>query len=55
MKDFITQEIKTKMLYWWDSSHLNRNEEKVTEYLDELAFLAETAGLIPNKRYTQRL
>ena len=32
-----------------------QNEEKVQEYLDELAFLAETAGLEPVKRYVQRL
>jgi GTP-binding protein HflX len=33
----------------------NQNEEKVTEYLDELAFLTETAGAKVLKRYTQRL
>jgi len=30
-------------------------EEKVNEYLDELAFLAETAGAIPIKNFTQKL
>ena len=30
-------------------------ERKVQEYLDELAFLAETAGAIPDKMFTQRL
>jgi GTP-binding protein HflX len=30
-------------------------EEQVQEYLDELAFLAETAGAITVKRFTQRL
>lgn len=30
-------------------------EALLTEYLDELAFLAETAGGIPVKRYTQSL
>ncbi len=30
-------------------------EEQVTEYLDELAFLSETAGAIAVKRFTQRL
>jgi len=29
--------------------------EQVTEYLDELAFLAETAGAIAVNRFTQRL
>jgi len=30
-------------------------EEAVNEYLDELAFLAQTAGVIPVKRFVQRL
>jgi len=30
-------------------------EERVTEYLDELAFLADTAGAVPVKRFTQNL
>jgi GTP-binding protein HflX len=33
----------------------NQDEEKVTEYLDELNFLADTAGAKVLKRYTQRL
>lgn len=33
----------------------HQDEYKVKEYLDELAFLAETAGVIPEKRFTQRL
>lgn len=32
-----------------------QNEEKVNEYLDELDFLADTAGLVPIKRVVQRL
>ncbi|MBK9731656.1 MAG: GTPase HflX [Chitinophagaceae bacterium] len=32
-----------------------QKEEQLTEYLDELAFLAETAGAITLKRFTQRL
>jgi len=35
--------------------HNQQNEEQVREYLDELAFLAETAGAITLKRFTQRL
>ncbi|MCF8465284.1 MAG: GTPase HflX [Flavobacteriales bacterium] len=30
-------------------------EEKVAEYMEELAFLSETAGLAPQKRFTQKL
>jgi GTP-binding protein HflX len=30
-------------------------EEKVAEYMEELAFLSETAGLVPKKRFVQKL
>jgi GTP-binding protein HflX len=33
----------------------NQTQEQLTEYLDELAFLAETAGAIAVKRFTQKL
>jgi GTPase len=33
----------------------NQTQEQVDEYLDELAFLAETAGAITVKRFTQKL
>lgn len=33
----------------------NQDERKTEEYLDELAFLAETAGAEPEARFTQRL
>ena len=32
-----------------------QDERKTTEYLDELQFLAETAGAVTVKRFTQRL
>lgn len=32
-----------------------QNEQKTQEYLDELAFLAETAGAVPVRRFVQRL
>src|SRR4030095_5027494 len=35
--------------------HKSQNETEVNEYLDELAFLAETAGATTLKRFTQRL
>jgi len=35
--------------------HKNQGEEQVKEYLDELAFLAETAGAVTLKRFTQKL
>lgn len=33
----------------------NQSEQLLHEYLDELAFLAETAGALPLKRFTQKL
>ncbi|MBI2284287.1 MAG: GTPase HflX [Bacteroidetes bacterium] len=33
----------------------DQTEEQVTEYLDELAFLSETAGALAVKRFTQKL
>src|SRR6188474_3550049 len=35
--------------------HKDQTEPQVQEYLDELAFLAETAGAISVKRFTQKL
>ena len=35
--------------------NLEQDEEKVREYLDELAFLTETAGAEPMKRFTQKI
>ena len=36
-------------------SSKSQSEEQLTEYLDELEFLALTAGAVSKKRYTQRL
>lgn len=33
----------------------NQPEDRTKEYLDELAFLADTHGIVPIKRFTQRL
>ncbi|HBG56820.1 GTPase HflX [Proteiniphilum sp. UBA1028] len=55
MKDFITNEIKNEIAVLVGLITPDQNEEKVNEYLDELAFLAETAGLAPGKRFVQRL
>ena len=35
--------------------HKSQTEEQVQEYLDELAFLAATAGALTVKRFTQKL
>lgn len=55
MKDFITNEIKNENAVLVGLITPQQSEEKVNEYLDELAFLAETAGLVPVKRFVQRL
>lgn len=55
MKDFVTSEIKNEKAVLVGLITPEQNEEKVNEYLVELAFLAETAGLVPDKRYVQRL
>lgn len=55
MKDLITNEIKKENAILVGLITPEQNEEKVNEYLYELAFLAETAGLTPAKRFVQRL
>lgn len=55
MKDFITYEIKKETAVLVGLITTEQSEEQVNEYLDELAFLAETAGLVPEKRFVQRL
>lgn len=35
--------------------HKGQTDTQVAEYMDELAFLAETAGAVPFKRFTQKL
>ena len=55
MKDFVTYDIKSEKAVLVGLITPQQNEDKVNEYLDELAFLAETAGLTPTIRYIQRL
>lgn len=55
MKDFITNEIINENAVLVGLITPDQQEAKVDEYLDELAFLAETAGLAPVKRFVQRL
>ena len=35
--------------------HKDQREQEVMEYLDELAFLAETAGAVAVKKFIQKL
>lgn len=55
MKDFIISESKNERAILVGLITQYQTEEQVNEYLDELAFLAETAGFIPDKNFTQRL
>ena len=51
-KQTITRNIKAVLI---GLIHHGQSEQLLNEYLDELAFLAETAGAIAVKRFTQRL
>ncbi|MDR1881557.1 MAG: GTPase HflX [Prevotella sp.] len=55
MKDFIISESKNKEAVLVGLITQGQAEELVKEYLEELAFLAETAGIIPVKNFTQKL
>ncbi|MGL5546802.1 MAG: GTPase HflX [Tannerellaceae bacterium] len=55
MKDFIISKAQTEKAVLVGLITQNQNEAKVNEYLDELDFLADTAGAKPVKRFTQRM
>lgn len=55
MKDFIISTTTTEKAVLVGLVTPSQNEQKVKEYLDELAFLAETAGMEAVKRFTQKL
>ena len=55
MKDFIATDIKSENAILVGIITQEESEEHVTEYLDELDFLAETANINPVHRVTQRL
>jgi len=55
MKDFIISEVKNEHAVLVGVITQNQTEEQVKEYLDELDFLAETAGIIPVKHFTQKM
>jgi len=55
MKDFIITHTETENAILVGLITPEQNEAKVKEYLDELDFLAETAGIRAVKRFTQRL
>ena len=55
MKEFITTEAKAETAVLVALITKTQDERKTAEYLDELAFLAETAGAVTVKRFTQRM
>ena len=55
MKEFIQSEAKTETAVLVALITKKQDERKTQEYLDELEFLAETAGAVTVKRFTQRL
>ena len=55
MKEFIITDTPTENAVLVGLITADQNEVRITEYLDELAFLAETAGINAGKRFTQRL
>ena len=55
MKEFIISEAKVETAVLVGLITQMQDERKTNEYLDELAFLAETAGAEVVKRFTQKL
>ncbi|MCQ2213357.1 MAG: GTPase HflX [Bacteroidaceae bacterium] len=55
MKEFVISEAKVETAILVGLITPQQNERKTNEYLDELAFLAETAGAQVIRRYTQRV
>ena len=55
MKEFIKTEVKAETAILVGLITKEQSERKTNEYLDELEFLAETAGAVTVKRVTQRL
>ncbi len=55
MKEFILTEKKSENAVLVGLITPKQNEQKTQEYLNELAFLADTAGAVPVKRFVQRL
>ncbi len=55
MKDFIISEAQVEKAVLVGIVTPSQNEQKVNEYLEELAFLADTAGIETTKRFTQKL
>lgn len=55
MKEFVISEAKTETAVLVGLITKDQNEAKTKEYLDELEFLADTAGVVVVKRFTQKM
>ena len=55
MKEFVISEVKAETDILVGLITKDQDEEKTTEYLDELEFLADTAGAVTVKRFTQKV
>lgn len=55
MKEFVLSEVKTETAVLVGLITKDQDEAKTKEYLDELEFLADTAGAVTVKRFTQKL
>lgn len=55
MKEFVISEAQVETAVLVGLITKTQDERKTNEYLDELAFLAETAGAEVVKRFTQKL
>ncbi|MBO5539044.1 MAG: GTPase HflX [Prevotella sp.] len=55
MKEFVISEAKTETAVLVGLITKEQDEAKTKEYLDELEFLADTAGAVTVKRFTQRV
>ena len=55
MKEFVISEARAETAVLVGLITPQQNEDKTKEYLDELEFLADTAGAVTVKRFTQRV
>ena len=55
MKEFVISEVKAETAILVGLITKDQDEAKTKEYLDELEFLADTAGAVTVKRFTQRV
>ena len=55
MKEFVISEVKAETAVLVGLITREQDEDKTREYLDELEFLADTAGAVTVKRFTQRV